>query len=123
MADQPFSFFHLSVKMCSGHARDLLRAVLSRIVCHYCIHFFACPHPSQELVEPNNVFYSICIIEHSMQTTWGVLFHPEEFEPEFAALPEDVQDELLAMPSCCSSSGPQLDWPRADTLVAPVTRT
>jgi hypothetical protein len=47
--------------------------------------------------------------------TWEVLFH-EEFEPEFDALPEDVQDELLAHAKLLQQFGPQLGRPRADTL-------
>jgi len=47
--------------------------------------------------------------------TWQVLFH-EEFEAEFDALPEDVQDELLAHARLLQQFGPQLGRPRADTL-------
>ncbi|MGB9083506.1 MAG: type II toxin-antitoxin system RelE/ParE family toxin [Terriglobales bacterium] len=47
--------------------------------------------------------------------TWEVLFH-EEFEPEFDALPEVVQDELLAHGRLLQQFGPQLGRPRADTL-------
>src|SRR5229473_5684921 len=50
-----------------------------------------------------------------MATTWGVLFH-EEFEPEFEALPQDVQNELLAHAKLLQQFGPQLGRPRADTL-------
>ena len=46
---------------------------------------------------------------------WGVLFH-KEFEPEFDALPEDVQDEMLALARLLQQFGPQLGRPRADTL-------
>jgi hypothetical protein len=47
--------------------------------------------------------------------TWEVLFH-EEFEPEFDALPADVQDELLAHARLLQQFGPQLGRPRVDTL-------
>jgi hypothetical protein len=47
--------------------------------------------------------------------TWEVLFY-EEFEPEFDALPDDVQDELLAHTKLLQQFGPQLGRPRADTL-------
>jgi hypothetical protein len=47
--------------------------------------------------------------------TWEVLFH-DEFEPEFDALPEDVQDELFAHAKLLQQFGPQLGRPRADTL-------
>jgi hypothetical protein len=50
-----------------------------------------------------------------MATKWEVLFH-EEFEPEFDALPEDVQNELLANAKLLQQFGPQLGRPRADTL-------
>jgi hypothetical protein len=46
---------------------------------------------------------------------WPVLF-PQEFEPEFDSLPEDVQDELLAHARLLQRFGPQLGRPRADTL-------
>jgi len=46
---------------------------------------------------------------------WKVLFH-EDFEPEFDALPEQVQDELLAHAKLLEQFGPQLGRPRADTL-------
>jgi len=62
-----------------------------------------------------NVFDSICIIVHNMTVIWEVLFH-EEFEPEFDALPEDVQDEMLALARLLQQFGPQLGRPRADTL-------
>ncbi len=47
--------------------------------------------------------------------TWDVLFHVE-FEPEFDALPADVQDELLAQSKLLQHFGPQLGRPRVDTL-------
>jgi len=50
-----------------------------------------------------------------MPVTWEILFH-EEFEPEFDALPEAVQDELLAHARLLQQFGPQLGRPRADTL-------
>lgn len=50
-----------------------------------------------------------------MPVTCEVLFH-EEFEPEFDALPEVVQDELLAHGRLLQQFGPQLGRPRADTL-------
>src|SRR6266480_2245866 len=50
-----------------------------------------------------------------MPTAWEVVFHAE-FESEFAALPTDVQDELLAQAKLVQQFGPQLGRPRADTL-------
>lgn len=47
--------------------------------------------------------------------TWEVLFY-QEFEPEFDALQEEVQDELLAQARLLQQFGPQLGRPRADTL-------
>ena len=40
----------------------------------------------------------------------------DEFEPEFDALPEDVQDEILAHSRLLQEYGPQLGRPRVDTL-------
>jgi hypothetical protein len=40
----------------------------------------------------------------------------DEFEPEFDALPEDVQDEILAHACLLQEYGPQLGRPRVDTL-------
>ena len=44
-----------------------------------------------------------------------VLFH-EDFDPEFDALPEDVQDELLAHARMLQTFGPSLGCPWVDTL-------
>lgn len=46
---------------------------------------------------------------------WDVIFH-EAFEPEFEALAEEVQDELLAHAELLGRFGPQLGRPRVDTL-------
>ncbi|MBV9385210.1 MAG: type II toxin-antitoxin system RelE/ParE family toxin [Chroococcidiopsidaceae cyanobacterium CP_BM_ER_R8_30] len=46
---------------------------------------------------------------------WVVEFH-EDFEPEFDALPQEVQDELLARASLLETIGPQLGRPNVDTL-------
>ena len=46
---------------------------------------------------------------------WTVANH-DAFEPEFDALPETVQDELLAMMRLLAIYGPQLGRPHADTL-------
>lgn len=40
----------------------------------------------------------------------------EEFEPEFDALEEDVQDEILALSRLLQRFGPGLGRPRADTI-------
>lgn len=47
---------------------------------------------------------------------WTLLYH-DEFVPELEALPEAVQDELLAMASLLVTHGPRLGRPHADTLV------
>lgn len=47
--------------------------------------------------------------------TWGVLFHPA-FEAEFDALPENVQDEMLARAVLLETFGPGLGRPNVDTL-------
>ena len=46
---------------------------------------------------------------------WEVIFH-EAFEGEFEALPEAVQDELLANAKLLETLGPHLKRLRADTL-------
>jgi len=46
---------------------------------------------------------------------WSVDLHAE-FVPEFAALSEAVQDELLAHIAVLETFGPQLGRPRVDTL-------
>lgn len=46
---------------------------------------------------------------------WAVDLH-DEFGPEFKALPETVQDELLAHVAVLEVFGPQLGRPRGDTL-------
>jgi hypothetical protein len=47
--------------------------------------------------------------------TWQVGFH-SAFEPEFAALPQDIQDELLARLKVLQTFGPTLGRPSVDTL-------
>jgi len=49
--------------------------------------------------------------------SWEVLFY-SEFGPEYEALPEDVQDELLAQLKLLQQFGPHLGRPRVDTLNA-----
>lgn len=46
---------------------------------------------------------------------WVVEFH-DDFEPEFDALPAEVQDELLAHASLLETFGPELGRPHVDTL-------
>jgi hypothetical protein len=46
---------------------------------------------------------------------WTVEFH-DDFDPEFEALPEEVQDELLALADSLEKFGPQLGRPKVDTL-------
>lgn len=46
---------------------------------------------------------------------WTVLFH-DAFDAEFAALAEDLQDELLAHASLLAEFGPNLGRPTVDTL-------
>ncbi len=47
--------------------------------------------------------------------TWIVLFH-DAFDTEFAALVEDLQDELLAHAQLLAEFGPNLGQPTVDTL-------
>lgn len=46
---------------------------------------------------------------------WTIHFH-DEFEPEFAALLIEVQDELLAHAKVLAQIGPTLGRPHVDTL-------
>ena len=46
---------------------------------------------------------------------WTIATH-DAFDPEYDALPEAVQDELLAMMQLLATYGPQLGRPHADTL-------
>jgi hypothetical protein len=46
---------------------------------------------------------------------WTVLFHPE-FDAEFGALPEAIQDELLKRLRVLAEFGPTLGRPNVDTL-------
>jgi hypothetical protein len=46
---------------------------------------------------------------------WDVEFH-SDFDPEYDALDEAVQDELLAQMKLLETFGPQLGRPRVDTL-------
>lgn len=48
-------------------------------------------------------------------TAWEVRFH-SAFASEFPALPEAVQDELMAHAVLLAEAGPQLKRPRVDTL-------
>ncbi len=50
-----------------------------------------------------------------MRTEWTVLID-DEFEPEFFALPKEVQDETLAMTRLLQHFGPHLGRPHVDTL-------
>lgn len=50
-----------------------------------------------------------------MSMKWQVEFH-EDFDPEFDALPQDVQDEILALAGALEKIGPLLGRPRVDTL-------
>ena len=46
---------------------------------------------------------------------WDIEFHAD-FDPEYEALAEAVQDELLAQLKLLETFGPQLGRPRVDTL-------
>ena len=62
------------------------------------------------------VFDSIFITCHTLTVKkWDVEIG-DECEPEFYALPEDVQDEILAHTRLLQEYGPQLGRPRVDTL-------
>ena len=46
---------------------------------------------------------------------WTVVYHPA-FDPEYEALPQAVQDELLASALLLQALGPRLGRPHVDTL-------
>ena len=52
---------------------------------------------------------------HIYSMNWTVEI-ADEFEPEFDALDEDVQNEILALSRLLQHFGPQLGRPRVDTL-------
>ncbi len=52
---------------------------------------------------------------HIIEVSWDVEIG-DEFEPEFDALHEDVQTEILALTKVLQQFGPQLGRPRVDTL-------
>jgi hypothetical protein len=58
--------------------------------------------------------YCSCTILNKVKK-WDVEIG-DEFESEFDALPEDVQDEILAHSRLLQEYGPQLGRPRVDTL-------
>jgi len=51
-------------------------------------------------------------------TKWKVFFH-DEFDPEFDAFSQDVQDELLAVAAAVQALGPAADRPHVGTLENP----
>lgn len=55
---------------------------------------------------------------HPVASAWEVEFH-DEFESEFDALREDVQDELLATAKAVQRLGPAADRPHVGTLDNP----
>ena len=57
----------------------------------------------------------ICVAAHNRRMSWEVQFDPA-FDPEFDALPADVQDEMLAQAMLLETFGPKLGRPRVDTL-------
>ena len=54
-------------------------------------------------------------MSYSQRVTWNVELH-DDFVPEYNELPEEVQDELLAVIEVLEQIGPQLGRPRVDTL-------
>ena len=52
---------------------------------------------------------------HSLLVRWNVEI-ADEFQPEYEKLPDEVQDELLAMTRLLQQFGPQLKRPYADTM-------
>ena len=60
-------------------------------------------------------FETIWITCHIRRVSWAVEIG-DEFEPEFDALPEHVQTEILALARLLEQFGPRLGRPRVDTL-------
>jgi hypothetical protein len=58
------------------------------------------------------IIWSIC---HIISVSWVVEIG-DEFKPEFFALKEDVQTEILALTRFLQQFGPQSGRPRVDTL-------
>jgi hypothetical protein len=54
-------------------------------------------------------------MSHYPVVAWEVLLH-DQFETEFDALPEEVQDGLIAHAKLLKQFGPHLGRPRVDTL-------
>jgi len=54
-------------------------------------------------------------VAHSLLVRWNVEI-ADEFQPEYEKLPDEVQDELLAMTRLLQQFGPQLKRPYADTM-------
>jgi len=61
------------------------------------------------------IFDDIVPRRYNEEVKWEVEFH-SDFSPEFDALPEDVQDEILSHSVLPERFGPQLGRPRVDTL-------
>jgi hypothetical protein len=62
-----------------------------------------------------NALDGICNARHTTLVRWVVAVG-DEFEPEFNALPKDVQTEILALARLLQQFGPRLGRPRVDTL-------
>lgn len=60
-------------------------------------------------------FDIICIACHTAIVAWDVEI-ADEFEPEFDAMHQDVQTEILALSRLLQQFGPGLGRPRVDTL-------
>jgi hypothetical protein len=83
----------------------------------YCgsIHSNGQPEPTVRRSTSPYTSEAISLSRYSEEVEWQVEFYPE-FDPEFDALPEQVQDELLAHALLLEQFGPQLGRPRVDTL-------
>jgi len=73
------------------------------------------PHSYDASSVRNYVFDIILSICHASDVCWVVALS-DEFVPEFYALSDDVQDQLLALVGLLRQFGPNLKRPRADTL-------
>lgn len=64
---------------------------------------------------PRYACHNICSTIHIVSAGWVVEIG-DEFEPEFNALHENVQMEILALARLLQQFGPRLGRPRVDTL-------
>ena len=68
-----------------------------------------------EIAQFNDIRLTVYPFGGIVTMQWTVLL-ADEFEPEFLELPQEVQDETLALTRVLQRFGPSLGRPRVDTL-------